>query len=92
MTFPATAIRDRYPLMEPPVELHLVAGWQIVGFLLTSENTTLEKLFAGVGYTMKYYYVVPYGPFKFAPPDKAVELGVGYLLKLDQDKTVMVPL
>ena len=77
-----------------PVEnysIDLVAGWNMVGFPVTSENTTPNNLFAGTTYTM-YYWEAPYGPYVEAPNDAPVKLGVGYWVKVNQNTTATVPL
>jgi len=71
--------------------IHLVAGWNLVHFPVTSADTTPENLFAGLTYTMRYWDA-PYGPYKAPFPDQPVELGVGYWVLLDNDRTVTVPL
>jgi uncharacterized repeat protein (TIGR01451 family) len=77
-----------------PVEnftLELVAGWNLVGFPVTSENTTPNNLFAGLTYTM-YYWQAPYGPYSEPDYNQPVQLGVGYWVRVDQDVTITVPL
>ena len=77
-----------------PVEnysIDLVAGWNMVGFPVTSENTTPTNLFAGTTYTM-YYWEAPYGPYVEAPNNAPVKLGVGYWVKVNQNTTATVPL
>jgi hypothetical protein len=71
--------------------IDLVAGWNMVGFPVTSENTTPANLFAGTTFTM-YYWEAPYGPFSEPSKNQPVELGVGYWVRVDNDKTVTVPL
>jgi hypothetical protein len=77
-----------------PVEnftLDLVAGWNLVGFPVTSENTTPANLF-GDNLEAMYYWVAPYGPYKRPFPDQPVKLGLGYWVKLSENMTVTVPL
>jgi len=71
--------------------IYLVAGWNLVHFPLTSENTTPDNLFAGLSYTM-YYWEAPYGPYNEPPHNQPVKLGVGYWVYLNVDKTITVPL
>ncbi len=71
--------------------IYLVAGWNLVHFPLTNENTTPDNLFAGLTYTMRYWDA-PGGPYRAPFPDQPVKVGVGYWVKLDQDVTVTVPL
>jgi parallel beta-helix repeat protein len=71
--------------------IYLVAGWNLVHFPVTSANTTPDNMFAGMTYTM-YYWTAPGGPYKRPFGDQPVQLGVGYWVKLDNDKTLTVPL
>jgi uncharacterized repeat protein (TIGR01451 family) len=77
----------------PPANrtIYLVAGWNLVHFPVTSASTTPNNLFAGTTYTM-YYWTAPGGPYKRPFGDQPVQLGVGYWVKLDSNKTVTVPL
>jgi uncharacterized membrane protein len=77
-----------------PIEnysIDLVAGWNLVGFPLTSADTTPDNMFAGMSYTM-YYWEAPYGPYKRPFPDQPVKLGLGYWVKLSENMTITVPL
>jgi uncharacterized membrane protein len=64
--------------------IYLVAGWNLVHFPLTNENTTPNKLFAGTTFTM-YYWDAPLGPYIEPNKDQSVKLGVGYWVYVDRD-------
>jgi hypothetical protein len=68
--------------------LHLVAGWNLVGFPVTNADMTPNKLLAGTTYTM-YYWDAPGGPYN-EPPNKdlPVEDNRGYWVKENRDKTI----
>jgi hypothetical protein len=69
--------------------IYLVAGWNLVSFPLTSENTTPANLFAGKTYTM-YYWAS--GGYAIPPKNSPVQDNLGYWVKVNQNTTVMVPL
>jgi len=71
--------------------MYFVAGWNLVSFPLTSENTTPNKLFADTTFTIGYW-AAPFGPYKAPDKNKPVEDNRGYWVKENQDKTVTVPL
>jgi len=71
--------------------IYLAAGWNLVGFPVTSENTTPKNLFSGLDYAM-YYWEAPYGSYGEAPDNAPVKLGVGYWVKVNQSTTATVPL
>jgi len=68
-------------------KLHLLRGWNLIGFSLTSENTTPNNLFAGTTFTM-YQWAAPYGPYSIPNKDLPVKDNIGYWVKENQDKTV----
>jgi subtilisin family serine protease len=67
--------------------LQLVAGWNLIGFQITNENMTPNKLFSGLSYTM-YYWDAPGGPYSEPNKDLPVEDNRGYWIWVNQDKTV----
>jgi len=71
--------------------LQLVAGWNLVGFTVASENDTPDNILAG-----QTYYIWKWDPVhkKYVNPqsDQPVELGVGYWVWAGHDQTVYVPL
>lgn len=70
---------------------HLVAGWNLLGFPVTSDNTTPNNLFGGLTRTIYYWNS---SQKKFIPisySDEAFEIGLGYWLKLEEDVTITVP-
>jgi len=71
--------------------MHFLAGWNLVCFPWTSENTTPAKLFAGTTYTIGYW-TAPYGPYIIPNNNQPVEDNRGYWVKVDRDWTVTVPL
>ena len=71
--------------------MDFVAGWNLVSFPNTSASTTPANLFAGTTFGM-YYWNAPFGPYKAPDKTKPVEDNRGYWVKLNQDKTVTVPL
>jgi hypothetical protein len=71
--------------------IYLAAGWNLVGFPVTSENTTPDNLFAGLSYTM-YYWTAPGGPYSAPNKDKPVEDNRGYWVKIDTDYSVTIPI
>jgi len=68
-------------------KLHLLRGWNLIGFPLTSENTTPNNLFSGMSYTM-YYWEAPYGPYIEPNKDQPVEDNLGYWVHVDENTTV----
>ena len=66
---------------------NLKNGWNLVGFPVTSENTTPANLFTGLTYyiwkwdAVNKKYINP-------PSDQPVELGVGYWIWINQNKTI----
>jgi len=71
--------------------MYFLTGWNLVSFPLTSENTTPDNLFAGLSYTM-YYWDAPLGPYTEPNKNLPIKDNRGYWVKLNQDKTVTVPL
>jgi parallel beta-helix repeat protein len=69
--------------------LGLNAGWNLVGFPLTSTNTTPDNLFRGLTYTM-YYWVAPNGPYSEPNKNLPVEDNCGYWVKLNVEANVTV--
>ena len=67
--------------------LHLVAGWNLVGFPLESADATPNKLFAGTTFTM-YQWAAPYGPYSGPNKNLPVEDNRGYWVKENQDITI----
>jgi len=71
--------------------INLKSGWNLVGFPVTSDNTTPANLFAGQTYyiwkwdAVNKKYVNP-------PSGNPVELKVGYWIWVAYDQTVTVPL
>ena len=76
---------------QPSRTMYFVAGWNLVSFPRTSENTTPNKLFAGTTFTM-YQWVAPYGPYSGPNKDLPVEDNRSYWVWVSNDKTVTVPL
>jgi len=87
-----------------PVEnwtIELTASWNLIGFPVTSENTTPDNLFVGVTYYFwswdaihqKYVSPPPDQPVKTAMnPDDQSGIGVGYWIWVGYDQTITVPL
>jgi hypothetical protein len=71
--------------------IYLVAGWNLVHFPVTSENTTPDNLFPGLDYTM-YYWEAPNGPYNESAVNQPVQPGVGYWVKINRETTITVPL
>jgi uncharacterized membrane protein len=71
--------------------LYLVAGWNLVGFPLTSENTTPTNLFGNNLMSVKYW-IAPRGPYIEPDYKKPVELGVGYWVQLKENQNITIPL
>ena len=71
--------------------IDLIAGWNLVSFPVTNENTTPDNSFAG-----QTYYIWKWDAIakKYISPSStaAVELGVGYWIWIGYDQTVTVPL
>jgi hypothetical protein len=69
---------------------NLVAGWNMVGFPVTSLNTTPEKLFHG-----QTYYIWKWDPVtaKYVSPSSSApfELGVGYWIWVDHSQVENIP-
>jgi len=65
--------------------LHLLAGWNLVGFPLENENATPSNLFAGLSYTMYYWTGTGY---KAPDKTKPVEDNRGYWVKVNEDTTI----
>jgi hypothetical protein len=76
------------PTLVEQFSLHLVVGWNLIGFQITNADMTPNKLFAGTTYTM-YYWTAPGGPY-IEPPNKnlPVEDNRGYWVKENQDTTI----
>jgi len=70
--------------------IYLVAGWNLVGFPVTSPDTTPANLFTGQTY---YIWKWDAENKKYVSPSSAapVELGVGYWIWVDHDQSVTVP-
>jgi len=70
--------------------INLVTGWNMVGFPVTSPNTTPDNLFAGQTYYIWKWDAVDK---KYVSPSSTapVELGVGYWISVDHDQTITVP-
>ena len=67
--------------------LHLRRDWNLIGFPLTSENTTPNNLFSGMSYTM-YYWNAPLGPYIEPNNDQPVKDNLGYWVKVNENTTV----
>jgi hypothetical protein len=70
--------------------IDLVAGWNLVGFPVTNENTTPENLFPSQTYYIWKWDAVNkkyVSPLPIAP----VELRVGYWIWVDHDQTENIP-
>jgi len=70
---------------------NLKNGWNLVGFPVTSPNTTPDNLFPGQTYYIWRWDAVNK---KYVSPSSTapVELGVGYWISVDHNQTVNVPL
>jgi parallel beta-helix repeat protein len=84
--------QDRYPLMEPwslveSSDLHLVPGWNLISFPVSSESDTPENLFAGKTYSM-WGWDPATGGYEKPPDDEPVEIGVGYWVYVEENMTV----
>jgi uncharacterized membrane protein len=67
--------------------LHLVAGWNLVGFQVTNADMTPNNLFAGTAFTM-YQWAAPYGPYSEPTKTLPVEDNRGYWVKENMDITI----
>jgi uncharacterized membrane protein len=67
--------------------LHLVAGWNLVGFPLVTDTTTPINLFGSNLMTMKYW-TAPKGPYKDANYTSPVQDNLGYWIQLKNDQDV----
>jgi uncharacterized membrane protein len=77
-----------------PVEnysINLIAGWNLVGFPATNENTTPDNLFSG-----QTYYIWKWDAVhaKYVSPSATapVELGVSYWVWVDHNQMIAVPI
>jgi len=80
----------------PPAsrDIHLVAGWNLVGFPITNRITTPNNVFTGLNYYTDYYiyyWNAPGGPYSIQGPDQVLKDNTGYWVWVNQDKTVTVP-
>jgi parallel beta-helix repeat protein len=89
---PGGSDQDHYPLMEPwsPVELNLVAGWNLVGTLVT-DNATPWNMF-GTNLKAMKYWTAPGGPYIEPNYYAPVQDNVSYWIWLKNDQTVTIPL
>jgi len=69
-------------------DIHLVVGWNLVSFPLTSENTTPNKLFPDK--PPMYYWTG--GGYSVPDRNKPVQDNIGYWVKENKNITVTVPL
>ena len=87
-----------------PVEnwtIELTAGWNLIGFPATSDNTTPDNLFAGVTYYFWSWDAI-HQKYVSPPPDQPVMtsreptdqsgIGVGYWVWVEKEMTITVPL
>jgi hypothetical protein len=65
--------------------LHLLAGWNLIGFPVTNADMTPNNLFAGTTYTM-YYWAS--GGYAILPKKSPVQDNLGYWVKVNQDTTI----
>ena len=75
-------------------EIHLLAGWNMVSFPVTNENTTPNNVFPGLTYLTDYrllYWVAAGGPYITLHPDQVLEDNRGYWVWINQEYTVTVP-
>jgi uncharacterized membrane protein len=70
---------------------NLKNGWNLVGFPVTSDNTTPDNLFLGQTYYM-WRWSAENKKYVSPPSDQPVELGVGYWIWVDHDQTITAPL
>jgi len=75
------------PTLVEQFSLHLVAGWNLIGFQITNANMTPDNLFAGTALKVSYY-TAPYGPYGEAPSTSPIEDNRGYWVKENQDITI----
>jgi len=79
----------------PPTSrtITLVAGWNLVHFPVTNENTYPNKIFTGLTYYDNYclYYFKPPAAYKIQNPTQVLSDNTGYWVWIDQAKTVTVP-
>jgi hypothetical protein len=71
--------------------LHLVAGWNLIGFPVTNADMTPNNLFAGTTYTM-YYWTAPGGPYNEPSKNLPVEDNRGYWVGENQNWSVQIPI
>jgi outer membrane protein assembly factor BamB len=75
-------------------DIHLVRGWNLVGFPVTNRITTPNNIFIGLNYPTDYiiyYWNAPYGPYSEQGTDQPLKDNRGYWVWVNQDKTVTVP-
>jgi uncharacterized membrane protein len=69
----------------------LTAGWNLVGFPATNENTTPNKIFIGPSYFTDYYlyyWTAPNGPYILVGQNDGLKDNRGYWVWINQDLTV----
>jgi hypothetical protein len=73
--------------------IHLVAGWNLVGFPVVDNITTPNNIFALIYYRnyVMYYWTAPGGPYNVQDPDAVLKDNTGYWVWIDRDWTVTVP-
>jgi hypothetical protein len=79
----------------PPISdnVHLFAGWNLVNFPTTNENTTPSKVFAGLTYLtdyMIYAWNPPSGPYVLQNASAALDDNIGYWIWIDRDIAITV--
>jgi len=68
--------------------LDLVAGWNLVGFVI---EDTPNNIFTGLTYYTDYfiyYWIAPGGPYGLQGPDQVLEDNLGYWIWINQNRTV----
>jgi hypothetical protein len=75
-------------------DINLITGWNLVGFPITNENTTPNKIFPGLVYFTDYFmyhWAAPGGPYVLMDPSEKFENFLGYWMWINRDMTVTVP-
>jgi parallel beta-helix repeat protein len=80
-----------YAIPKNATPILFVAGWNLVGFSPTSENTTPANVFPGLTFPTDYiiyYWNAPGGPYGVQGSNQVFKDNLGYWVWIDQDKTV----
>jgi hypothetical protein len=71
--------------------IHLLPGWNLVGFQVMNADMTPNNLLSGTTFTM-YYWEAPLGPYSEPAKTQPLEDNRGYWIKENQSLNVTIPL